>query len=57
MTQLEMDEVNALMREKYTVVRELTNYLHHAQYDRTTLTSVMLKELREKIDKMIKNDF
>jgi hypothetical protein len=57
MTQLEMDEVNTLMREKYTVVRELTNYLHHAKYDRTTLTSVMLKELREKIDVMIKNDF
>jgi hypothetical protein len=57
MTQLEMDKVNTLMREKYTVVKELTNYLHHAKYDRTQLTSVMLKELREKIDEMIKNDF
>jgi hypothetical protein len=57
MTQQEMDEVNTLMREKYIVVRELTNYLHHAKYDRTTLTSVMLKELREKIDEMLKNDF
>jgi hypothetical protein len=57
MTQLEMDKVNTLMREKYTVVRELTNYLHHAQYDRTTLTSVMLRELRGKINEMLKNDF
>jgi hypothetical protein len=57
MTQQEMDEVNTLMREKYTVVKELTNYLHHAKYDRTQLTSVMLKELRDRIDEMLKNDF
>jgi hypothetical protein len=57
MTQQEMNTENELMREKYTVVRELTNYLHHAKYDRTTLTSVMLKELRGKINEMLKNDF
>jgi hypothetical protein len=57
MTQEEMDKVNQLMREKYTVVKELTNYLHHAKFDRTTLTSDMLKELRGKIDEMLLSDF
>ena len=57
MTQEEMDKENQLMREKYIVVKELTNYLHHAKFDRTTLTSDMLKELRGKIDEMLLSDF
>lgn len=48
---------NALVLEKHVVIKELMNYLHEAQFDRTTLTSDMLKELRGKIDEMIKNDF
>jgi hypothetical protein len=46
-----------LMEEKHLVIRELMNYIHHAQFDRTTLTSDMLKELRGKIDNMLLNDF
>jgi hypothetical protein len=46
-----------LMEEKHLVIRELMNYIHHAQFDRTTLTSDMLKELRGKIDKMLLGDF
>jgi len=57
MTQLEMDRENALVNEKFIVVKELTRYLHEAQFDRTTLTSVMLRELRHKINEMLKNDF
>jgi hypothetical protein len=57
MTQLEMDKENALIAEKYLVVKELMLYLFEVQYDRTTLTSVMLRELRHKINEMIKNDF
>ena len=57
MTQLEMDKINTLMEEKSTVIKELINYLHHAQYDRKTLTSTMLRELKDKIDEMLKNDF
>ena len=57
MTQQEMNAENALMEEKHLVIRELMNYIHHAQFDRTTLTSDMLKELRGKIDKMLLSDF
>ena len=57
MTQLEMDKENQLVNEKFIVIRELINYLHHAQYDRKTLTSTMLRELKDKIDEMLKNDF
>jgi len=57
MTQEEMNKENQLVKEKFTVVKELTNYLHEAQFDRTTLTSVMLRELRHKINEMLKNDF
>jgi hypothetical protein len=57
MTQLEMDTENQLVNEKFIVVRELINHLHEAQFDRTTLTSEMLRELRSKIDEMLKNDF
>jgi hypothetical protein len=57
MTQLEMDKENALIAEKYLVVKELMLYLFEVQYDRTTLTSVMLRELRHKINEMLKNDF
>lgn len=46
-----------LMEEKHLVIRELMNHIHQAQFDRTTLTSDMLKELRNKIDEMLKNDF
>jgi Tfp pilus assembly protein PilN len=46
-----------LMEEKHLVVKELMNYIHHAQFDRTTLTSEMLKELRGKIDEMLLSDF
>ena len=48
---------NQLMEEKYLVIRELMNHIHHAQFDRKTLTSVMLRELRHKINEMLKNDF
>ena len=57
MTQQEMNAENALVLEKHLVVRELMNYIHEAQFDRTTLTSEMLKELRGKIDKMLLGDF
>jgi len=57
MTQQEMDIENTLMLEKHEVIKELMNYIHHAQFDRTTLTSDMLKELRGKIDKMLLGDF
>jgi hypothetical protein len=57
MTQLEMDKENALTAEKNLVIKELITHLHHAQYDRTTLTGEMLRELRNKIDELIKNDF
>jgi hypothetical protein len=57
MTQQEMNIENALVLEKNNVIKELMNYLHEAQFDRTTLTSEMLKELRGKIDKMLLTDF
>jgi hypothetical protein len=57
MTELEMAKENQLVNEKFIVIRELINDLHEAQFDRKTLTSVMLRELRSKINKMIKNDF
>jgi hypothetical protein len=57
MTQLEMHQENALVNEKFIVIRELINDLHEAQFDRKILTSVMLKEFRDKIDEMLKNDF
>jgi hypothetical protein len=47
----------ALLNEKFEIVKELTQYLHSAKFDRKTLTSTMLKELREKINNMILNDF
>jgi hypothetical protein len=57
MTQQEMNTKNALVLEKFIVVKELTQYLHNAAFDRTTLTSDMLKELRGKIDEMLLSDF
>ncbi len=57
MTQQEINTENALMLEKHNVVKELMNHLHEAQFDRTTLTSDMLKELRNKIDNMLLSDF
>jgi hypothetical protein len=57
MTQQEMNTENALVLEKNNVIKELMNYLHEAQFDRTTLTSEMLKELRSQIDEMLLSDF
>ncbi len=57
MTLEEIKKQNKLVEERHVVIKELMTYLHHAQYDRNTLTSVMLRELRSKINKMIKNDF
>jgi hypothetical protein len=57
MNELEIAKENQLVNEKFIVIRELINDLHEAQFDRKTLTSVMLRELRSKINKMIKNDF
>ena len=57
MTLEQMNAENKLVAEKHEVVQKLINYLHHAQFDRTTLTSIMLRELRGKINEMLKNDF
>jgi hypothetical protein len=57
MTQQEMNTENELMMEKHMVVKKLINHLHEAQFDRTTITSVMLRELQGKINEMLKNDF
>jgi hypothetical protein len=57
MTQLEIAKENQLVNEKFIVIRELINHLHDAQFDRKTLTSDMLKELRSKIDEMLLSDF
>ena len=57
MTQQEMEIENTLVLEKYEVIKKLDNYLHEAVFDRTTLTSDMLKELRGKIDEMLLSDF
>ena len=57
MTLEQMNAENTLVNEKFIVVRELINFLHEAQFDRKTLTSVMLKELRDKVDELIQNDF
>jgi hypothetical protein len=57
MTQEEIAKENQLVNEKFIVIRELINHLHEAQFDRKTLTSDMLKELRGKIDEMLLSDF
>ena len=57
MTQQEMEIENTLVLEKYEVIKKLDNYLHEAVFDRTTLTSDMLKELKGMIDKMLVSDF
>jgi hypothetical protein len=57
MTQQEMNTENALVDEKFIVIKELMNYIHQVQFDRTTSTSEMLKELRSQIDEMILSDF
>ena len=57
MTQQEMNTENALVDEKFIVIKELMNYIHQVQFDRTTSTSEMLKELRDKIDEMLLTDF
>ena len=57
MTQQEMNAENALVNEKYEVIRKLDAYLHIESFNRTKLTSEMLKELRGKIDEMLLSDF
>jgi hypothetical protein len=57
MTLKQMDAENKLVEEKFLVVKELMNYLHEAQFDRTTLTSEMLRDLQKKISVMLLNDF
>jgi hypothetical protein len=57
MTLEEIKKQNTLVAEKHIVLKELLNYLHDIQFNRTTSTSNMLKELRDKIDEMLKNDF
>jgi hypothetical protein len=57
MTLKQMDAENKLVEEKHLVVKELMNYLHEAQFDRTTLTSDMLRDLQKKISEMLLNDF
>ena len=57
MTLEQMNTENQLVAEKHMVVKELINYLHEAQFDRTTRTSKMLTELMKKINEMLKNDF
>ena len=57
MTLEQMNTENKLVAEKHEVVKELINYLHEAQFDRTTLTSTMLKNLKAKVEEMLKNDF
>ena len=57
MTQQEMNTENALVLEKYEVIKKLDNYLHNAAFDRITLTSDMLKELKGMIDEMLLSDF
>lgn len=57
MTLEQMNTENKLVAEKHEVVKELINYLHEAQFDRTTLTSTMLKDLKAKVEEMLKNDF
>ena len=57
MTLEQMNAENKLVAEKHLVVKELINYLHEAQFDRTTLTSEMLRDLQKKISEMLLNDF
>ena len=57
MTLEQMNAENKLVAEKHLVVRELINYLHEAQFNRTTLTSEMLRDLQKKISEMLCNDF
>ena len=57
MTQQEMEIEDTLVLEKYEVIKKLDNYLHEAVFDRTTLTSDMLKELKGMIDEMLVSDF
>ena len=57
MTLEQMNAENKLVAEKFLVVKELINYLHEAQFDRTTLTSEMLRDLQKKISVMLLNDF
>jgi hypothetical protein len=57
MTLEQMNTENKLVAEKHLVVKELIQYLHEAQFDRTTITSIMLRELRGKINEMLLKDF
>jgi hypothetical protein len=57
MTLEQMNAENKLVAEKHLVVKELINYLHEAQFNRTTLTNEMLRDLQKKISEMLLNDF
>ena len=57
MTIQEINAENALVLEKYEVIKKLDNYLHIASFNRTKLTSEMLKELKGMIDEMLLSDF
>ena len=54
---IEQVKVNAMMAEKHVVIKNLISRLNEALYDREVTTSEMLKELRDKIDTLLKNDF
>ena len=56
MTLEQMNAENKLVAEKH-LVKELINYLHEAQFNRTTLTNEMLRDLQKKISEMLLNDF
>ena len=56
MTLEQMNAENTLVNEKFIIVRELIDDLHQAQFDRKTPKSIMLRELRGKINKMLKED-
>lgn len=47
----------SLKEEKWEVSKELINTIIKGLDDEGKLTGEMLKELKDKIDRMIKNDF
>jgi len=46
-----------LKEEKQMVIQELIDIMNEGLSDEEQLTSELLRELRDKIDKMILNDF
>ena len=53
MTLEEIKKQNKLVLERHVVIKELLNYLHDIQFNRTIPIDVMLKELKDKIDEML----